>query len=49
MQRASGSLWKVVASKSQTAGGLLLGEVPTHLIFGENVLHAIFMLQYTVM
>ena len=32
-------------TKSQTAGGLKR-EVRTHLVFGENVLHAIFRLQY---
>ena len=32
----------VVAYESRTAGGLSRRDVWTHLIFGENVLHAIF-------
>ena len=32
----------VVAYESRTAGGLLRRDIWTHLIFRENVLHAIF-------
>ena len=32
----------IVAYESRTAGGLVWGEVQTHLLFGENLLHAIF-------
>lgn len=37
MQRVSGGLWKVVTYESQTARGLLLGEVPAHLIWRECI------------
>ena len=38
MQRVTGRLQETVACESRTAaGGLLRGEVGTHLLFGENV------------
>ena len=47
MRRGSGPLQEVVAYESRIAGGLVRVEGRTHLLFGENVLHAIFTLQYT--
>ena len=32
----------IVAYESRTAGGLVWGEVRAHLLFGENLLYAIF-------
>ena len=45
MQRVTGRLQETVACESRTAGGLLRGEVGTHLLFEENVFYAIFWLQ----
>ena len=46
MRRVSVPLQEVVPYESQIAGGLLRGEGWTHLLFGENVLHAILKLRY---
>ena len=40
-ERVSGRLREVVVYESWTAGGLLRVEVRAHLLFGENVMHAI--------
>ena len=44
MKRVCGRLWEVVVYESQTAGSHFRGEAWTHLLFGVNVLHAIFRL-----
>ena len=41
MRRVRGRLREVVSYESQTAGGLSREEVLCHLLFEENVLHAI--------
>ena len=46
--RVGGYLQEVSAYESQTAGGLLRGEVQANLFFKENVLHAIFRLQWII-
>ena len=38
---------KMVAYETRTAGSLLQREVPAHLLFGKNLLRAVFRLQYT--
>jgi len=45
MLRVSVRLREVVAYESRIGGGLLRGEGRTHLLFGENVLHAILRLR----
>ena len=40
-ERVSGRLRQVVVHESWTAGGLLRVEVRAHLLFGQNVMHAI--------
>ena len=47
--RVSGCLQEVMANKGWNTGGLLWGEDQTHLLFGENVLHAIFSLQFIIL
>ena len=47
MRRCSCRLREVVAYETRTAGSLLQREVPAHLLFGKNLLRAIFRLQYT--
>ena len=45
MKIVCGCSWEEVAYESQMVGSHFRGEVHTHLLFGVNILHAIFRLQ----